>query len=204
MTYVACAGKRSKGSTLKTFQGIVHAEGDALGAGLHINYFAPRFLNVRFQPSDCDQDVLASSKRYLAEAGNDNVACRLAGRTESRLETLAGHSPAVAADQPVLFSRISQHLIEPWREPRRLLRILASSRHYVDKLPRIFFTPAPSPAGDCSDTKSRGTCGHPGRKSLTDARLLGESARSITLLHHDCPLCRYFNLDYRNERPIDG
>ncbi|MCP3475792.1 class I SAM-dependent methyltransferase [Bradyrhizobium sp. CCGUVB1N3] len=76
--YVAWAGNRNKDPILKTFEEFFPTQGDVLelatGAGLHINYFAPHFPNVRFQPSDYDRDVFASIKRCRAGAGNKNVA----------------------------------------------------------------------------------------------------------------------------------
>jgi cyclopropane fatty-acyl-phospholipid synthase-like methyltransferase len=45
----------------------------ATGAGLHVNYFAPHFPGLTFQPSDHDVDVFDSIKAKRAEAGNSNV-----------------------------------------------------------------------------------------------------------------------------------
>ncbi|MGY8665363.1 DUF938 domain-containing protein [Bradyrhizobium sp. UFLA05-109] len=76
--YVAWAGNRDKHPILKTFEGIFPTKGDVLalatGAGLHINDFAPHFLNIRFQPSGDDRDVFVSIKRQGAGASNKNVA----------------------------------------------------------------------------------------------------------------------------------
>ena len=46
----------------------------ASGAGNHINYFAPHFPQLRFQPSDYDTDVFDTIKQKRAEQGNANVA----------------------------------------------------------------------------------------------------------------------------------
>ena len=46
----------------------------ASGAGNHINYFAPHFSALSFQPSDYDADVFETIKQKRAEAGNANVA----------------------------------------------------------------------------------------------------------------------------------
>jgi len=76
--YVAWAGNRNKDPILTVFKEIFPKEGDALelasGAGLHINYFAPHFRSVKFQPSDYDVEVFDTIKKKRAEAGNENVA----------------------------------------------------------------------------------------------------------------------------------
>ncbi|WP_027556286.1 DUF938 domain-containing protein [Bradyrhizobium sp. Cp5.3] len=76
--YVAWAGNRNKDSILKAFKELFPTKGDALevatGAGLHINYFAPYFPNVRFQPSDYDQGTFEAIKRKRVEGDNNNVA----------------------------------------------------------------------------------------------------------------------------------
>ncbi|OAF19204.1 DUF938 domain-containing protein [Bradyrhizobium neotropicale] len=76
--YVAWAGNRNKEAILKAFEELFPTKGDALevatGAGLHINYFAPYFPNVRFQPSDYDQGVFEAIKRKRVEGDNNNVA----------------------------------------------------------------------------------------------------------------------------------
>jgi len=76
--YVAWAGNRNKDPILAAFKALFPASGDALelasGAGLHVNYFAPHFPNLRFQPSDYDADVFASIETKRAAAANTNVA----------------------------------------------------------------------------------------------------------------------------------
>jgi len=75
--YVAWAGRRNRGPILETFKELFPHSGDALelasGSGLHINYFAPRFPNIRFQPTDLDADVFDSIKAKRAELGNGNI-----------------------------------------------------------------------------------------------------------------------------------
>jgi hypothetical protein len=46
----------------------------ASGAGNHINYFAPHFPNLRFQPSDYDADVFETIKTKRAEQNNANIS----------------------------------------------------------------------------------------------------------------------------------
>lgn len=76
--YVAWAGRRNRDPILTVFKQIFPPSGDVLelasGSGAHINYFAPHFPNIRFQPSDYDPDVFDTIKRTKAEGGNGNVA----------------------------------------------------------------------------------------------------------------------------------
>lgn len=76
--YVAWAGNRNKEPILAAFKDLFPATGDVLevasGAGLHVNYFAPHFPNIRFQPSDYDGDVFESIRSKRQAAGNGNVA----------------------------------------------------------------------------------------------------------------------------------
>jgi len=76
--YVAWAGNRNRDPILQVFKDIFPKSGNALelasGAGNHINYFAPHFSELFFQPSDYDADVFETIKQKRAEAGNANVA----------------------------------------------------------------------------------------------------------------------------------
>jgi cyclopropane fatty-acyl-phospholipid synthase-like methyltransferase len=76
--YVAWAGNRNRDPILTVFKDIFPKSGNVLelasGAGNHINYFAPHFKELRFQPSDYDTDVFATIEQKRAEAGNANVA----------------------------------------------------------------------------------------------------------------------------------
>ncbi|WP_083556481.1 DUF938 domain-containing protein [Hyphomicrobium sp. NDB2Meth4] len=75
--YVAWAGRRNRDPILSVFKKIFPASGDILelasGSGQHINYFAPHFPSIRFQPSDYDTDVFATIKQTKAEKGNINI-----------------------------------------------------------------------------------------------------------------------------------
>lgn len=75
--YVAWAGNRNKDPILAAFRDFFPKSGNALelasGAGLHVNYFAPHFPDVRFQPSDYDVDVFETIASKRAAAGNANV-----------------------------------------------------------------------------------------------------------------------------------
>ena len=46
----------------------------ASGSGAHINYFAPHFPGITFQPSDRDATVFETIKSNRSRAGNANVA----------------------------------------------------------------------------------------------------------------------------------
>lgn len=76
--YVAWAGARNRNTLLKVFKELFPQSGDALelasGSGMHVNYFAPHFPGLRFQPSDYDLKVFDSIKAKRDEAGNANVA----------------------------------------------------------------------------------------------------------------------------------
>jgi len=76
--YVAWAGNRNKEPILSVFKGILPKNGHVLelasGAGLHINYFATHFPDIRFQPSDYDADVFESIKAKREASGNKNVS----------------------------------------------------------------------------------------------------------------------------------
>jgi cyclopropane fatty-acyl-phospholipid synthase-like methyltransferase len=76
--YVAWAGNRNRDPILSVFKEIFPKSGNVLelasGAGNHINYFAPHFSALNFQPSDYDADVFDTIKQKRAEAGNGNVA----------------------------------------------------------------------------------------------------------------------------------
>jgi hypothetical protein len=76
--YVAWAGKRNRDPILQAFKTFFPKEGDVLelasGSGAHINYFAPHFPGLRFQPSDYDTKVFDTIKANRAEGHNENVA----------------------------------------------------------------------------------------------------------------------------------
>ena len=76
--YVAWAGNRNRDPILKVFKERFPKSGRVLelasGAGNHVNYFAPHFKDIFFQPSDYAPEVLESIKAKKAESGNGNVA----------------------------------------------------------------------------------------------------------------------------------
>jgi cyclopropane fatty-acyl-phospholipid synthase-like methyltransferase len=76
--YVAWAGRRNRLPILETLQELLPREGRTLelasGSGLHINFFAPHFPGVLFQPTDLDPDVFESIKAKRAALSNQNVA----------------------------------------------------------------------------------------------------------------------------------
>lgn len=77
-SYVAWAGNRNRDPILATFKEIFPKSGNVLefasGAGNHINYFAPHFPGLTFQPSDYDVEVFEAIKKKRADQGNGNVA----------------------------------------------------------------------------------------------------------------------------------
>lgn len=76
--YVAWAGRRKRDPILTVFKQIFPKSGNVLelasGSGAHINYFAPHFLNLRFQPSDYDLDMFDTIRKTKAERDNVNVS----------------------------------------------------------------------------------------------------------------------------------
>ena len=64
--YVAWAGRRNRDPILDVFQKHFPKDsGDILemasGSGMHMNYFAPHFKHLHFQPTDMNRDVFAPS-----------------------------------------------------------------------------------------------------------------------------------------------
>ncbi len=76
--YTTCAAGRNRDPILQVFKTFFPNEGVALelasGSGTHINYFAPHFPRLAFQPSDCDATVFEAIKSNRLSAGNSNVA----------------------------------------------------------------------------------------------------------------------------------
>ena len=77
-TYNTLAWERNRDPILHVFKTFFPEAGDALelasGSGAHINYFAPHFPSMRFQPSDRDVTVFETMKSNRTRAGNKNVA----------------------------------------------------------------------------------------------------------------------------------
>lgn len=76
--YVAWAGNRNREPILQVFKELFPAQGRVLelasGSGNHINYFAPHFPGLQFQPSDYDVEVFEAIKQKRDQFGNRNVA----------------------------------------------------------------------------------------------------------------------------------
>jgi cyclopropane fatty-acyl-phospholipid synthase-like methyltransferase len=76
--YVAWAGNRNRDPILQVFRDLFPKSGNVLelasGAGNHVNYFAPHFPHLQFQPSDYDVDVFETIKKKRADQNNVNVA----------------------------------------------------------------------------------------------------------------------------------
>ncbi|HUZ91250.1 MAG TPA: DUF938 domain-containing protein [Methylocella sp.] len=76
-SYVESAAKRNRDPILDLFKQLFPASGDALelasGSGAHINYFAPHFPHIRFQPSDRDRGVFEAIRQMQAGSANANV-----------------------------------------------------------------------------------------------------------------------------------
>ncbi|MFN3920097.1 MAG: DUF938 domain-containing protein, partial [Methylohalobius sp.] len=77
--YVAWAGRRNRGPILDLLR--VKLPKDcgkvlelASGSGMHINYFAPHFPHLTFQPSDKTEETFEHIRTLRDELGNLNVA----------------------------------------------------------------------------------------------------------------------------------
>lgn len=76
--YVAWAGARNRNPILELFkQRLLKKPGEVLefasGSGMHINYFAPHFQHLNFQPSDKDEEVFENIAQLTQEAEAKNV-----------------------------------------------------------------------------------------------------------------------------------
>jgi hypothetical protein len=77
--YVAWAGGRNREPLLGVLKEKLPKDPSrvlelASGSGMHINYFAPHFEHLHFQPSDKDQSVFDNIKQLSVDHSNDNIA----------------------------------------------------------------------------------------------------------------------------------
>lgn len=77
--YVAWAGSRNREPLLGVLKEKLPKDPErvlemASGSGMHINYFAPHFNHLHFQPSDRDIEIFDHIKKVTNEHGNDNIA----------------------------------------------------------------------------------------------------------------------------------
>ena len=77
--YVAWAGSRNREPILGVFKEKLPKDPErilemASGSGMHINYFAPHFSHLHFQPSDRDIEVFDNIKKLTSERGNNDIA----------------------------------------------------------------------------------------------------------------------------------
>jgi len=77
-SYNTWAWERNRDPILEVLKTLFPKAGNALelasGSGAHVNYFAPNFPDIAFQPSDCDVTVFETIKSNRSRAGNTNVA----------------------------------------------------------------------------------------------------------------------------------
>lgn len=75
--YADWAGRRNRDPILDVFRQLFPPSGDILelgsGSGAHINYFAPHFPHIRFQPSDGDPGLFDAMRKAQADDANANV-----------------------------------------------------------------------------------------------------------------------------------
>ncbi|HUI19729.1 MAG TPA: DUF938 domain-containing protein [Methylocella sp.] len=76
-SFVGSAAQRNRDPILDVFRQLFPPSGNALelasGSGVHINYFAPHFPHIRFQPSDYNKEVFGAIRKMQAESANANV-----------------------------------------------------------------------------------------------------------------------------------
>jgi hypothetical protein len=77
--YVAWAGNRNREPLLTVLtEKLPKASAKVLefasGSGMHINFFAPHFSHLHFQPSEKDTEVFANIEKLTAEQNNTNIA----------------------------------------------------------------------------------------------------------------------------------
>ncbi len=77
--YVAWAGHRNREPLLGVLKHKLPRDPGrilemASGSGMHINYFAPHFSHLHFQPSDRDVEVFDNIKKLTVENQNNNIA----------------------------------------------------------------------------------------------------------------------------------
>ncbi len=76
--YTSWAWERNRDPILQVLKTVFPKAGNVLelasGSGAHINYFAPIFPGITFQPSERDVNVFDTIKSNRSRAGNTNVA----------------------------------------------------------------------------------------------------------------------------------
>ena len=77
--YVAWAGGRNREPILGVLKDKLPKDPErilemASGSGMHINYFAPHFEHLHFQPTDKDVEVFDNIKELSGNLGNNNIA----------------------------------------------------------------------------------------------------------------------------------
>jgi uncharacterized protein DUF938 len=122
--YVDWAAKRNRDPILDLFKQLFPPSGDALelasGSGAHINYFAPHFPHIRFQPSDYGKGVFETIRQMQAEYANANVwdpvhidlAKPETGRTPRQIATML-------SSQSICFMSRPSLLRKAWRKSPR-------------------------------------------------------------------------------------
>ncbi|MEO1147081.1 MAG: DUF938 domain-containing protein [Cyanobacteria bacterium J06638_22] len=76
--YVAWAGHRNRDPILDVLKSKLPAQSGnvlefASGSGMHINYFAPHFPHLSFQPSDVNEQVFDNIESLIRESNASNV-----------------------------------------------------------------------------------------------------------------------------------
>lgn len=77
--YVAWAGERNREPILSVLKDKLPTDSGrilemASGSGMHVNYFAPHFSHLYFQPSEKDKEVFDHINTLTKNLGNSNIA----------------------------------------------------------------------------------------------------------------------------------
>jgi hypothetical protein len=102
----------------------------ASGTGEHVLYFAERFPNLDWQPSDIHPDALASIAAWRSESAPNNVLCPLG------LDAASDRWPVDRADAVLSINMVH---ISPWQSALGL--IAAASRLLAPEAPLILYGP---------------------------------------------------------------
>jgi hypothetical protein len=77
--YVSWAGHRNREPILEVLKNKLPSTAASVlefasGSGMHMNFFAPNFKHITFQPSDKDTSVFDNIKKLVKESDNENVS----------------------------------------------------------------------------------------------------------------------------------
>jgi SAM-dependent methyltransferase len=150
----APATERNREPIIEILRQVLPARGTVLevasGTGEHAVHFARGFPDLRWQPSDPDDDALASIRAWAAAAGLANLADPV------RLNAAADDWPVATADAIVCINMVH---ISPWAATAGLMR--GAARLLAPGAPLILYGPyrragvATAPSNEAFDASLR-------------------------------------------------